>query len=96
MKDPYKSLGIEKDATQGEIKAAFRALARQYHPDTSTDPKAAECFKEINDAYEILGDEKKRKAHNEEMSQKSIDDLPAAISNWVNRFFLGLKQKARG
>lgn len=62
MRDPYTVLGVAKSADAGEIKKAFRKLAKKYHPDQSTDPKAKEKFAEISAAYEILGDEKKRGA----------------------------------
>jgi DnaJ-class molecular chaperone len=60
MRDPYSVLGVSKSADMAEIKKAFRKLAKKYHPDQSKDPKAKERFAEINAAYEILGDEKKR------------------------------------
>jgi curved DNA-binding protein len=60
-KDYYRSLGVTKNASQEEIKKAFRKLARQHHPDTAKDKAAAEeKFKEINEAYEVLGDADKR------------------------------------
>src|ERR1700744_799766 len=62
MRDPYTVLGVTKAADAAEIKKAFRKLAKKYHPDQSTDPKAKERFAEVSAAYEILGDEKKRGA----------------------------------
>jgi len=63
MRDPYQILGVGKDAQQADVKKAFRKLAKQHHPDQNpNDPKAKERFAEINSAYEILGDEKKRGA----------------------------------
>ena len=58
MKDYYKILGIEKGASKDEIKKAFRALASKYHPDKKTGDEAK--FKEVSEAYAILGDDKKR------------------------------------
>lgn len=59
-KDYYEILGVNKGADADEIKSAYRRLAKKYHPDLNKTPEAAEKFKEINEAYEVLGDEKKR------------------------------------
>jgi molecular chaperone DnaJ len=59
-KDYYQILGIQKNASQEEIKSAFRRLARQYHPDVCKETGAVDKFKEINEAYQVLGDERKR------------------------------------
>ncbi|MGV8841292.1 MAG: DnaJ C-terminal domain-containing protein [Bauldia sp.] len=60
MRDPYEVLGVARDASAADIKKAFRRLAKKHHPDQSKDPKAKEKFAEINSAYEIVGDDKKR------------------------------------
>ena len=63
-KDYYNTLGIEKDASQKDIKKAYRKLAAKYHPDKNTGDKAAEeKFKEINEANEVLSDPEKRKKY---------------------------------
>lgn len=60
-KDYYEALGVEKNATPEQIKSAYRKLAKQHHPDLNEgNEKAAQKFKEINEAYQILSDEKKR------------------------------------
>ncbi len=59
-KDYYEILGVQKGADADEIKSAYRRLAKKYHPDLNKAPEAAEKFKEINEAYEVLGDDKKR------------------------------------
>lgn len=60
-KDYYSVLGVDKNASADDIKSAYRKMAKKYHPDLNKDDKnAAEKFKEVNEAYEILGDEKKR------------------------------------
>lgn len=64
FKDYYSTLGVSREATPEEIKKAFRKLARQHHPDTATDKKAAEeKFKEINEAHEVLSDPEKRRKY---------------------------------
>ncbi|WP_328673591.1 molecular chaperone DnaJ [Streptomyces sp. NBC_00322] len=65
-KDYYKVLGVPKDATEAEIKKAYRKLAREFHPDANKgDAKAEERFKEISEAHDILGDPKRRKEYDE-------------------------------
>ena len=65
-RDYYQTLEVPKTAAPEEIKKAFRKLARKFHPDTAKDKKAAEeKFKEINEAYEVLGDPEKRKKYDE-------------------------------
>lgn len=59
-KDYYETLGIKRDATDAEIKSAYRKMARKYHPDVNKTKEAEERFKEINEAYEVLGDKQKR------------------------------------
>ncbi len=64
FRDYYEVLGVPRDASQDDIRKAFRKLARKHHPDVATDKSTAEeKFKEINEAYEVLGDEEKRKKY---------------------------------
>jgi molecular chaperone DnaJ len=64
-RDYYDVLGISKNSTQDEIKRAFRRLAMQYHPDRNKAPDAEQKFKEINEAYEVLSDENRRKTYDQ-------------------------------
>ena len=59
-KSLYETLNVSENATQAEIKKAYRSLAKKYHPDMNKDADAEDKFKEINAAYEVLGDEKKK------------------------------------
>jgi curved DNA-binding protein len=66
FKDYYSTLGVAKTASEKEVKASYRKLARKWHPDVNPGDKAAETkFKEINEAYEVLGDPEKRKKYDE-------------------------------
>src|ERR671939_485276 len=61
--DYYKVLGVDRKASQDDIKKAYRKLARQYHPDTNKSAGAEERFKEVSEAYDVLGDPEKRKKY---------------------------------
>ena len=64
-RDYYEVLGVEKNASDAEIKSAFRKLAKKYHPDVSKEPDAAEKFKEAQEAYAVLSDPDKRKQYDQ-------------------------------
>lgn len=64
-KDYYKVMGVGRDASADEVKRAYRKLARKYHPDVSKEKDAEEKFKEVAEAYAVLGDKEKRKAYDE-------------------------------
>jgi curved DNA-binding protein len=76
-KDYYKILGVDRNASDADLKSAFRKLALQYHPDRNPGNKQAEeKFKEINEAYEVLGDKEKRARY---------DQLGTSYNNWQQR-----------
>jgi DnaJ-class molecular chaperone len=81
VKDYYRILGIPFDADQKTIKAAYRQLARKYHPDTQNHEASEEKMKEINEAYEVLSDAKKRARY--DRSRRVIIRLDLAA--WVSR-----------
>lgn len=64
-RDYYEILGVKKDASNGEIKKAYRKLVKKYHPDVNKEQDAEEKFKEVQEAYEILSDESKRSAYDQ-------------------------------
>jgi curved DNA-binding protein CbpA len=71
-KDPYKVLGISRDTSQDDIRKAHRKLVRKYHPDANPeDPQAGEHFKEVQRAYEVLSNEKKRREYDERLRTSS-------------------------
>ncbi len=76
FKDYYKIMGVERTATQDDIKRAYRKLSRKYHPDVSKEPDAEERFKSVGEAYEVLKDPEKRTAYDQlGMDWKSGQDF---------------------
>lgn len=69
FKDYYETLGVQRNATQDDIKRAYRKLARKYHPDVSKEPDAEARFKEVGEAYAVLKDPEKRVAYDQMGSQ---------------------------
>ena len=59
-RDYYEILGVSRDASKDDLRAAYRRLARKYHPDVSKDEDAEDRFKEINEAYQVLNDDERR------------------------------------
>jgi curved DNA-binding protein CbpA len=73
-KDPYQLLGIPREASEDDIQRAHLKLVREYHPDTNPeDPRAEERFKEIQQAYEVLSDNKKRREYDKRLHASSTE-----------------------
>ena len=101
MKDYYKILGVSRDASQEEIKRAFRELALKYHPDRNPgDPHAEEKFKEINEAYQVLGDPRKRAEYDRMLEGRSsgvdfVEDLFETLFEDFTSIFTGRRRGRR-
>ena len=77
-KDYYKVMGVPREATEKDIKLAYRRLARKYHPDISKEANAEEHFKEVGEAYEVLKDHEKRKVYDQYMSDLKFNQQSRA------------------
>ena len=87
-KDYYKILGLQRSASDEEIKKAYRKLARKYHPDVSKEKDAEEKFKEVSEAYEVLKDAEKRKAYDTMGSYQPGQDFRPP-PDWEQQFRAG-------
>ncbi len=85
--NPYEVLGVTKDATQQEIKKAYKKLSLEYHPDRNKDASATEKFKQVAEAFDILGDEKKRKNYDQFGTTKKVVNHDFDHSDLFSRFF---------
>jgi DnaJ-class molecular chaperone len=85
--DYYHILGITPDANLKSIKAAYRQMARQYHPDTQTDESSEERMKQVNEAYDVLSDARKRKVYDRKRKRVIVSlDLYQLFSRFMSRF----------
>jgi curved DNA-binding protein len=84
-KDYYKILGVERGASDEDVKKAYRRLARKYHPDVSKEPNAKEKFQEVSEAYETLKDKEKRAGYDSLGSHRPGQDFRTPL-DWFSRF----------
>jgi DnaJ-class molecular chaperone len=89
MKDYYALLGIESDASLSVVKSAYRKKASEFHPDRNTSPEAPARFREIQEAYDLLSDEEKRKGYDENrrrnLVEKPIDTAKDIWTTYMNK-----------
>ena len=102
-RDYYDALGVSRDASQDKIKEAYREKAREYHPDASDHEDAQERFKEIQEAYEVLGDEEKREAYDQmghdrfvQAEKQGFDPTDSGAGAGAQRGAGGARRGARG
>ena len=93
-KDYYKILGVERTASDEEVKKSYRKLARKYHPDVSKEPNAKERFQEVSEAYETLRDKEKRAAYDSLGSYRPGQDFRPP-PDWFDRFGSGQSEDLR-
>ncbi len=89
FKDYYEIIGVQRDASQDEIKRAYRRLARKYHPDVSKEADAEARFKEVGEAYEVLKDPEKRAAYDGLASGRQAGEEFQPPPNWERDFVFG-------
>ncbi len=94
-KDYYKILGLQRGASEDEVKKAYRKLARKYHPDVSKEANATERFQEVSEAYETLRDKEKRAAYDSLGSYRPGQDFRPP-PDWFDRFGAGRAEDLRG
>lgn len=95
VQDYYSVLGIDQNATDEEVKKAFRTLARQYHPDVNAADDAEAKFKQINEAYSVLGDPKRRQQYNTGLhAEKTTEGAQAYPETHTKDPFEGMREES--
>lgn len=107
-KNYYQILNISQNATQEEIKKAFRTLAKQYHPDVNPSPDANEIMQQITEAYEVLSDIEKRKQYDKKLGNipktsqntsvyssytKTKSESEADFEEWLNIYLYNIRKR---
>ena len=87
VSDLYASLGLRSDASNADIKKAFRQLAALHHPDRNPAPEAAERFRAVQKAYEVLGDEDRRATYDDNRRRNLLDDPAQTAREIWNTYF---------
>lgn len=95
MTDHYTALGLGSSATLADIKKAFRQKASQYHPDRNSDANAPERFRAVQEAYEVLTDDAKRQAYDDNRRRNLLDDPAQTAREIWQAYFEPLRQIAR-
>jgi curved DNA-binding protein CbpA len=86
-RDPYDVLGVASSATVADIRLAYRKKAAAYHPDRNPAPDAAARFREAQEAYELLTDEDRRRAHDMKRQKRLLED-PSEVADAMFRSYL--------
>lgn len=95
MKDHYTALGLGSAATLADIKKAFRQKASLYHPDRNTDTEAPARFRAVQEAYEVLSDDAKRLAYDDNRRRNLLDDPAETARDLWQAYFEPLRQATR-
>ena len=95
MKDHYTALGLGSSATLADIKKAFRQKASQFHPDRNTDAQAPARFRAVQEAYEVLSDDVKRLAYDDNRRRNLLDNPAETAREIWHAYFQPLRQTPR-
>jgi curved DNA-binding protein CbpA len=95
MKDHYSALGLGSSATLADIKKAFRQKASQYHPDRNSDASAPALFRAVQEAYEVLSNDDKRQAYDDNRRRNLLDNPAETARDIWQAYFEPLVQTAR-